>query len=79
MKKEYIIVRDSWEYNDEDYFQPEDEGFTLHENKLFTKEEAELICNELNEKCSLEKSSWDGDDYVEEKINPYHAIKLETE
>lgn len=75
--KEWIIVQDSYEYNDEDYYQPEDEGYTLHENKLYTKEEADRICQELNEKCTLTNSEWNGDDEIEIKINPYHAIQIE--
>ena len=71
----YIIVEDSWEYNDEYYYQPKDESYILHENKLFTKTEALKICEEMNSKCSLTR--YDDWEEKEVKIKPYHIIKIE--
>lgn len=41
LKKCYIVVEESWEYNDSYYHQSEDEGYTLVAPRLYTKNEAE--------------------------------------
>lgn len=73
LKKCYIVVEESWEYNDESYYQPEDEGYTLTEPKLYTKQEAEQICDKFNK-------SMDNDRFATEEgiaIQPFKIIKLE--
>ncbi len=78
MERTYIVVEESWEYNDEDYRQPDDEPYVLAEAKLYTKEEAEKLRDELNEKNHFFNSEWDekSDEQVDVRINPYKIIKL---
>lgn len=78
MEKLYIVVEECWEYNDEDYTQPDDEPYTLYEQRLYTKEEAESIAARLNEECGLNNTEWDEDldDTIEIPIKPYKIIKL---
>lgn len=73
----YLVVCETWEYDDQYHYQPDDEGYTIHEPKLYTKEEAEKICSEMNEKSSEYLTWWDDDLEEEVKINPYKIIKLE--
>ena len=76
-EKRFIVVCESWEYNDEYYFQPEDEGYTLHEPKLYTKQEADILCQKLNKHSSDHLTRWDDDMNQEVKIQPYKIIKLD--
>lgn len=75
--KSYIVVCESWEYNDEYYYQPVDGGYTLHEPKLYTEEEAKALCDEMNGKTSQHLTRWDDEIEEEVKIKPYKIIKLE--
>lgn len=73
-EKLYIVVEECWEYNDEYYFQPEDESYTIHEERLMTESEAIKLRDELNAKCTLETYDYDTDEDV--KIQPFKVIKL---
>lgn len=79
-EKNYIVVEESWEYNDEYYSQPDGEPFTLPQPKLYTKEEADKLCEELNLKHGWSDDVWDSDteQYVDKRINPYKTIKLQA-
>jgi len=76
-EKCYIVVCDSWEYNDEYYYQPDSDGYTLHDLKLYTKSEAEQIRDAMNTESSEHLTRWDDDAEEEVKIEPYRIIKLE--
>tara|TARA_R110000868_G_scaffold9099_1_gene46035 strand:+ start:819 stop:1061 length:243 start_codon:yes stop_codon:yes gene_type:complete len=78
MEKTYIVVEESWEYNDEDYRQSDDEPYVLSESKLYTKEEAEKLRDELNEKHHFFNSEWDvkSNKEIKIRINPCKIIKL---
>jgi hypothetical protein len=78
-EKLYIVVEESWEYNDEDYRQPDDEPYTLSQPKLYTKSEAEQLCEKLNEKHHFFNTEWDEQlGQVDIRINPYKIIKLQA-
>lgn len=76
--KRYIVVCESWEYNDEYYHQPDDEPYTLHSTKLYTKSEAEKICAEKNNNTQSWFSMWDDDSNTEIQIKPFKVIELEV-
>ena len=76
-KKCYIIVEESWDYNDEYYYQPEGDPYKLHSLKLYTREEAEKVCAEKNKEQKEWFTQWDDDSEEEKPIKPYKIIKLE--
>lgn len=73
-EKRFIVVHDSWEYNDEYYYQPEDDPFTLHEPKLYSEDEAKKICAELNEKHKFDNYDYDTEEEYE--VLPFRIIEL---
>lgn len=75
-EKRFIVVCESWDYNDEYYHQPADEGYTLYEPKLYTKEEADSLYQNLNYHSSSRLTRWDDNSDMEVKIQPYKVIKL---
>lgn len=76
-ERKFIVVCESWDYDDENYFQPEDEGYTLYQPKLYTKQEAENLCHDLNNGSSNHLTEWNEDLEMYVKIEPYKIIKLE--
>lgn len=82
----YVIVEESWEYDDNWYFQPESEGYNI-KSKLYSEEnldEANAEVNRLNEECKQKGwfrcESWNGDiegDDMGGYIQPYKIVKIE--
>lgn len=74
-KARYIIVVNSYEYDDSNHYPVADDAYTLYQHKLYRKNIAEKICNELNEKYSFEIDDYDDPD-TKIIIKPYHIIKV---
>jgi hypothetical protein len=83
----YVIVEESWEYNDEWHYQPESEGYNI-KSKLYTEEtlnEAQTEVDRLNEEVI--QSNWfrkeptglfdDDGDELGDYIRPYKIVKIE--
>lgn len=75
-QKLFIVVEECWEYNDESYYQPEDESYTIHDERLMTESEAIKLRDELNAKCTLETYDCDADEDI--RIKPFKIIKLKV-
>jgi hypothetical protein len=84
----YVIVEESWEYNDEWYFQSESEGYNI-KSKLYSEEDldtAKAEVDRLNEEAKgkdwFRTESWgdnedvDGDD-MGGFIQPFKIVKIE--
>ena len=82
----YVIVEESWEYNDE-YYQHEGEGYNI-KSKLYSEEnlpEAKAEVDRLNEEAKEDKwfrtEGWDEDeDNGDENgsfIQPFKIVKIE--
>jgi hypothetical protein len=72
----YVIVENSYEYNDEYYEQPECDGYTIT-SKLYSEEqldEARAEVDRLNQKASEDKYFRD---YDNEPIQPFQIVKIE--
>lgn len=85
----YVIVEESWEYNDEYYYQPECGGYNI-KSKLYSEEnldEAKAEVDRLNEESKknewFRQESWydgDEDENGDENgtyIQPYKIVKIE--
>ena len=83
----YVIVEESWEYNDEYHHQPESGGYNI-KSKLYTEEtlnEAQAEVDRLNEEVikgnwfRKEPDGWDDNDGDElgDYIRPYKIVKIE--
>lgn len=71
MKKYYLVVEQGYEYDDEHY--NEVYGYTIDSKLLSSKEEAEKIANEKNDKS--EKQEWFQDDDGN-SIRPFKVIEI---
>jgi hypothetical protein len=72
----YVIVEESWEYNDEWYVQPESEGYNI-KSKLYSEEnlnEAQAEVDRLNEECKEDEYYTDD---IDNPIQPYKIVKIE--
>jgi hypothetical protein len=81
----YVIVEESWEYNDEYHYRPDSGGYNI-KSKLYTEEtlsEAKAEVDRLNEKAKENKyfrqQGWDGEegDSLGAYIKPYTIVKIE--
>ena len=84
----YVIVEESWEYDDNWYFQPESEGYNI-KSKLYSEEDldtAKAEVDRLNEEAKgkdwFRTENWgddgdgDGDD-MGGIIQPFKIVKIE--
>jgi len=72
----YVIVENSYEYNDEYHERPESDGYTIT-SKLYSEEqlaEARAEVDRLNEERA--KDEWFRD-YDNEPIRPFQIVKIE--
>jgi hypothetical protein len=72
----YVIVENSYEYNDEYYEQPESDGYTIT-SKLYSEEqldEARAEVTRLNKERAQDE--WFCD-YDNEPIQPFKIVKIE--
>jgi hypothetical protein len=80
----YVIVEESWEYNDEWYFQSESEGYNI-KSKLYSEEDldtAKVEVDRLNEECKnkdwFRSDAWGKDDEeMGSIIQPFKIVKIE--
>jgi len=72
----YVIVETSYEYNDEYYERPENDGYKIT-SKLYSEEqlvEAQTEVDQLNQKSS--EDEWFRD-YNDQPLNPFKIVKIE--
>jgi hypothetical protein len=82
--KKYVIVEEGWEYNDEYYYQPECEGYTI-KSKLYSEDELDNLkieVDRLNKEAREDKyfrQYPDGDEGDEDGdfINPFKIVEIE--
>lgn len=72
----YVIVENSYEYNDEHYEQPECEGYTIS-SKLYSEEQLEEAKAEVNRLNEMRSEDVYFRDYDNEPIQPFQIIKIE--
>lgn len=81
----YVIVEESWEYNDEYYYQSDSEAYHI-KSKLYSEEtlpEAQAEVDRLNEEAKENKwfrsEGWTDDDGDKNGsfIKPFKIVKIE--
>ncbi len=80
----YVIVEESWEYDDNWYFQSENEGYNI-KSKLYSEEnldEANAEVDRLNEEAKnkdwFRSENWDVEgDKMGGYIQPYKLVTIE--
>lgn len=75
----FLVVKEAYEYNDEEYTQPEGDPYNIVGKLHDTREEATLAAADLNEKGSFESEEYDTDQrkWVPCTIYPYRVEEIE--
>ena len=76
MTKYYLVVEDGYEYDDENYYKSESEGYSVETKLIKDKNVAQRIADQKNDERKNEEYFTD---YEGQPIRPYHVIELEED